>query len=575
LLSTIGKARFPSARFTERELDWAWLAYQRSRGQDRLEGPVCAALSLEPSPYHQLGFVAAPGHVELHLRFAPENLSWFASSYHNTELDLEWVRLCAWDPCAEHAALHALLDRGFKVDATPLLGESTRFCARVAAGDKAAHEELLSKLEQLALLLSWDSRVQHSGEEVHKHQALQRSFGNQEMQVVLAETAAYGSPAALPSLRILVRERVGNSVFAWLRLGGSTEELLALLDGDLQRLPRDELARAATFESFELLLEKLAAQAKTPSQPWLCDEIRCVDQLITVLRPKDAGRVLEMARPVLRACLESRPANETMILIALMHAGDATVLGDFEHVRANSGGEVPAIAQTLARAPGERVVEILMRLLLRAHAGYENDDTGQGRRDFTSVATVLHQRGAADRAHALRLLEASTARNERPCELADLRWALGELPSVQCLRDMSMSELIESCHLSLESEWSRYAELRDELSKEPRKYWLQLALLRDESALPAWGDWLHAQVEARASVYEPLQAIRLMNSSEAAKFLPPQVCSQSTSPDGFETLGLIENPARLPAVAARCLADESSKACCGWSEFLILLGRRN
>ena len=577
LLSTIGKARVPSTRFTERELDWAWLAYQRKRGYDRLERLVEDALSFEPILYELSGFVAAPGHVELLMRFTPESLSWLAASNDKPDLQREWIRLRAWDPCAEHAALHDLLDRGWKVDATPFLGESTRFCARVAAGEQAAREELLSRLEQLVTFLSWDPRAKPSLEQLHEHKALQRLFANYDTRAALAETAAYGSPAALPCLRVLVRERVGNSMFAWLKLGGSKEELLAVFQGGLERLPSHELVRAATFDAFELLLEKLEAKTKAPSQSPLYEEIRCVDDLVAVLRPKDPVRVLELARPVLRACLESGPANQTMLLITLMHAGDETALDDFEDVRAGASGDVPAIARTLARVPGERVVEILMRLLLRDDAGSEgNCDTGQGERDFASVATVLHQRSAADRAHALRLLDAAPARDQWPCEFACLRWALGELPSVQCLRDMPMSALIVSCRLSLEGEWSRYAELHDELNKEPRKYWLQLALLRDESALPAWGEWLHEQVEARESVYEPLQAIRLMNSSEAAKFLSPLDCSRINSPAKcFETLGMLEDPASLSAVAARCLADQSSNPYSVWSEFLVLLGRRN
>jgi hypothetical protein len=246
LLSALGTARFRSSRFSEEELDWAWCA---ARG--------CAFDLPKPGIFGLEGCEALPGHVELVLRFGgygkQEILDGLRAQLALGAADVEMLDLSTRDVGGvQDLAVRALLEHGRRVEPTPYLSMDNRLRARLAQGEPDARSELIERLERAQRAVLWNPRMPHTAAELEEYE----TTNAKERMGPLLEIAAYGAPADRPRLRAFVQKGVESSVYAWLALGGSAQEVLEC-QSDLLQIPPWDLVRAGTIEALRLELARM------------------------------------------------------------------------------------------------------------------------------------------------------------------------------------------------------------------------------------------------------------------------------------------------------------------------------
>jgi hypothetical protein len=562
LLSALATARAPSRRFSEEELDWAWFASRC--GSLRLRGSFSQLEGIEPQP----------GHVELQLRFGGleklEILGKLGGKPALDAQDVEWLELAAHDVGGtQDQAVRTLLEHGLPVPPAPFLSEGNRLKARLAAGDQAAEREVIARLERAERALLWDSRIPHRQAELEENEASRWEHTDRLLEIV-----AYGSPELRPRLTAFLQKDVKNSVFAWLALGGSAQELLALCGKEPRAISPLELTGAGTLDALDLELERVRDCAER-SPERLSSELLSVDYLVRRLRARAPDEVLARVRPVLRACLELPGVPEVPLRASLSAAGDEAARAELARL---SGDELRGIPRDRAEHLGDELVPILVELLVRYLAGFEHDDTNSGPMGVATIASRLHARSDADRARALRLFDAAELPPRATAyEVALVRWALGELPEPQRLLELGCSYISTACRLDLAGELPRYAIVLDELRANPRRHWWALAALHDEESIPVFGAWLTAKGDDRMAKLEALAALEKMGSPEGASWIfdaLPEL-EPHLRDEAFVVLGAIESPERLARLATLCRPGPvTERGQSAGSAFLVLLGRR-
>ncbi|MEQ1891601.1 MAG: hypothetical protein ABL998_03580 [Planctomycetota bacterium] len=561
----IGWARVPSRRFTMEELDWAWLAF-RNGG---LQLPARAEPNFDPE-----WFAARPGHLELALRFGDAS-AWLDARLQATALspeDVEFVRMAFALPGWQNKALHILLAHGLSVDPSEVRDPTARLCARLARREPGAQDELHELLERCAEYLAYDVQVRHEPGEYEAHSRLGEDVGRRIP--ALLEAASHGSPEARSDLRPFVRTQVENSVFAWLRLGGSAEELLALCGGK----PPTSSAELSRVPSMEALRLALAGFARN-TEPGKCDIYWwrwSIEHLGLHLGSVAREEVLTLVKPVLEEALLPRPElTPEQTLATLVRLGDTDAIGMIERLDEDALIRVPIDA--LALIPEQRGVQLLVRVFARALQGFPHDDTGYAEGLRLAVTLALQKRSAADRALALELLDAHWDKLGPYRRDPAVRWALGELPDPALVpRRLGSRRVIEDCGLDLSSEAHLYADVLEPMRADPRQHSFALAILRDESSLAAMLDWLEEDCRKESMTGDPLLLIRRVGSRSAAdRLFELGRRSEFGARRCLTALATFDSPANLPRLAALCAEHPGREGLFYWRAFLILLGRRD
>ncbi len=563
LLSAMATARAPSRRFDEEELDWAWFSALGAGFRLPRVG------FLEPLD----GIPPQAGHVELALRFGDgEKLQILQPLRWKPALDaqdVEWLELAAHDVGAcQNEAVRVLLEHHLPVPSAPFLSASNRLSARLAAGDEAARNEAIARLGRAERELLWDPRAPHTPAEIAEHEA-----DPIETPASLLAIVARGPADLRPRIATFVAKGVENSVFAWLALGGTARELRELRGTGAPGLPPWELSDARTLEALDLSLEALRSCAERhPTE--MSNELEAIDDLVRRLGRSAPNDVLERVRSTLRGCLETRGA-EFRVRLTLVHAGDPDALAELARSKLLDG---PSFPSELAALPGDEVVSMMVRSLVRHLAGFEMDDTCAGELGVRFLTGRLHARGAADRALALRLFDASELPPRTSAEtVAVIRWALGELPEPRRLLEIGRTLEGSVCRLDLAAEAPRYAGILSELRADTRKHWWALAALHDETSLPVFGGWLTAKDGDSMTKLEALWALEKMGAPAGASYVYDALpeLQRNLRDEAFTVLGEIEAPSGLARVASLCASSAATdpRTPAGNALFL-LLGRR-
>lgn len=562
LFSALATARAASRRFSEEELDWAWFA-SRSTGFRLPRVESSAPVD---------GIVAQPGHVELFLRFGEwQKLSMLQPLRWKPALDardIEWLELAAHDVGGvQDEAVRTLLEHGASVPPALFLSENNRLWKRLAAGDEAAQHQLAAPLERAQRLLLWRDDKIHTPAEIAEHE-----IARFESIDALLAIAAHGPPEIRPLVAAFVRKGAKNSVFAWLALGGSAQELHALNGMGSLEIPPWELEDVGTLEALDLLLARVRECAeRIPTH--VSTELVSVDHLVRRLQPSAPKEVLERVAPILRGCLEHPGVPVFALRMSLLRAGDPQAMTEIARMSADELGGIPP---ELAELPGDEVVPILVRLLVRYLTGFEHDDTCQGPSGVAFLASQLHARSESDRARALALFDgAKLPPHASSSEVTFVRWALGELPEPRRLLELGRSRVAVACRLDLAAESPRYASILGELRANPRRNWWALAALHDQQSLPVFGAWLTD--DDRMARTQGIGALEKMGSPAGAPYIHGALPAlDPTLADwAFTVLGEIEAPDGLARLASLCAPTPATdwRRSAG-NAFLVLLGRR-
>jgi hypothetical protein len=566
IVGAIATSRFRSARYSTRDLDWAFFAYRRHYNHDQFRGYVLQAW--------RTGRLA-PGLAELFLRFAkPDHKLSLLKELRSCDglpgpmLDAVGAALYDVAPEIQSVAAHVLLDNDRRVDPAPLratmeasAGNHMRFYCLgplLRSGDEQAGEEMVALLNA------------------------------NRLDPIIIGQAAYGSADLLPLVAPAVGRRDVRSIFSWLKLGGSCERLLELSGGDVTKLNIAEAAESGTIEGLRLLLERLrvdlVGDGDKGARDWsIHDDLRYLSRLVKKLKGKREPGLVGMLRPALRGNIERsvglppKLQVRPRLLAILARAGDREALSELSQLpwKEATGGLLSFVADELDDVPGREAAETLASLLLRAAEGWPYDDCFEGQRTVFHITKILRRKSEADRSAAL-----AAMRKAAPGILENrywlyVGWALGESPADADL--MRIPPAIWPADFDLRLDPANHKAVLPRLRDNIEKHWFPLAVMGDVASVPALGAWLERSVPDGRNLYWPVLALRYMRSARAAPYMykvVPAIPQSGLKSEFFETLGEIEEPDRLTKLASMCADPDKIMSSFAAHAFLIALGRR-
>lgn len=353
-----------------------------------------------------------------------------------------------------------------------------------------------------------------------------------------------------PHLAPPTLERLQSAELAWLN----------------EKVPPEDIKKAFGFLWFSRVVEfdtaeewEYLAKAMQDGWPIVRNHWTHVERLLT--KPLDGesrGRAVAAVRAWLSTVPDEDIRTRPRLLGVLAALGERNALAQLLRLLAE-GGDGPAsfqtdlgpfalqfIARRVAPIRDPQALDVQLRALRRAVAGWQFDDTGSGDYTVRRIVALIHSRGAADRATALLRVKGWNLQSLP----SHVRWAFGERPTrdeLLTLRPEYYGRLLSLV------EWDAqdYQEVLPELRADPEKHCTALAALGDESAAESIGRMMAQSARGlrrdAVGLYRARWAVERLGNAAAVEPLYPVI--EFITSNQFErlavTIGRVEDPARL------------------------------